>query len=71
MEKKSVGRWDARYWDDRDPVAPTSHFHALSSFPLAFFFGMAFRATPRVTSLGAVWAPGFHMATKRVQWGEC
>ena len=66
MEKKSVGKRDARYWDDQDPVAPTSHFHALSSFPLAFFFGMAFRATPHVTSPGAVWARGFRMARKRV-----
>jgi len=38
--------------------------HTLSSFPLTFSFGMAFSATSRGTSPGAVWAEGFRVAAK-------
>ncbi len=38
--------------------------HILSSFRLTFFFGMAFSATSRVTSQGAVWAKGLRVATQ-------
>src|SRR5260221_9404838 len=44
-----------------DPIS----LHTLSSFRLAFFFGMAFSATSRVTSPGAVWTEGFRMAAKK------
>ena len=36
--------------------------HTLSSFPLTFFFGMAFSVTSRVASLGAVWVEGLLVA---------
>jgi hypothetical protein len=46
--EKNEKEEDAQCWDGRGPGGPS--LETLSSSPLTFFFGMAFKATSRVTS---------------------
>ena len=65
MEKRGVGEKAHKMLGQSGPSSTHISFCTLSSFPLTFFFGMAFSATPRVMlSLDAMWAWEFCVATK-------
>jgi len=62
-KKKGGGNGMHNVWIIETLEHPIS-LHTLPSFPLTFFFRMAFSVTSRMTSLGAVWAEGVRVATK-------
>ena len=69
MEKRGGGKKARTVLGQSRPCSTHISFRTLSSFPLTFFFGMAFSATPHVMlCLDAMWAREFCVATKESGW---